>query len=812
VKEELRTWFGLQFGCRNLFSKANNVDRPKQLNLVMETPAVKRRLRATLDYQRERILLECPRLTEQKPKVVEVKSTGFNRLEWRNIDEGLSLLHSGTGRESIDAALASLLREFPADEIEFGAFYRDASPKRRWEEIELEPDEDRREYLIQEICEYGATFDDVWSGREKGLPPDLPPAFEGYYKRLRKEEERARELRKRIEEGARRQEEKRREREKLRKEQERLGNLARKHAVSAVASIAGSQSAAPIPPVPLAFEIPSLRVQETMLPAGDLKRFLLREKAALWWVSNQTDDLLALPYCRIERMEYQLRTALRVVGPLRGRALLSDEVGLGKTVEAGLVLKEYLVRGLVKRFLVLTVPSLVDQWEDELDEKFAIRTATTNQPGFRNDAAGFWSGHQGIVASLHTAKQPAHLAAIQQVNWDLLIVDEAHYLRNRTSVAWNAVNAIPRQFLLLLTATPVQNSLEELYNLVTLLQPGQLPSPREFNQRFLDRENPHKPKEPEELRRLLGQVMIRNTRANAGINLPSRRAETVLFESEAGERKRWQEYETQLRDALHLLNPSQASLWGRLLLQAAGSSPQAWKAALQSFPRKDLAAAWVQWDPFDSGWRKKCQLVLPLTQSENGVVIFSQFLETQAALASALQAAGVPVFVINGQTPPPQRQPITEQFRKEGGALLLTHSGTEGRNLQFCHRLVNFDLPWNPMEIEQRIGRVHRIGQQHTVRIYNFVQAGSLQEHLLRILQEKLNLFELVVGETGLILGDKFSSDEFAEEVFRRWRESQGRVGESFAELGEELAAARGVYQEVKDLDQSLFSRDYELL
>ena len=118
----------------------------------------------------------------------------------------------------------------------------------------------------------------------------------------------------------------------------------------------------------------------------------------------------------------------------------------------------------------------------------------------------------------------------------MLIVDEAHYLRNRESQAWQAVNTLPRQFLLLLTATPVQNSLEELYNLVTLLQPGQLPTPKEFRARFIDPKRPRQPRQPEELRRLLGQVMVRNTRANAGINLPPRRAETVLFEADEAER------------------------------------------------------------------------------------------------------------------------------------------------------------------------------------------------------------------------------------------------------------------------------------
>jgi SNF2 family DNA or RNA helicase len=102
---------------------------------------------------------------------------------------------------------------------------------------------------------------------------------------------------------------------------------------------------------------------------------------------------------------------------------------------------------------------------------------------------------------------------------------------------------------------------------------------------------------------------------------------------------------------------------------------------------------------------------------------------------------------------------------------VLTQSGTEGRNLQFCHRLVNFDLPWNPMEIEQRIGRLHRIGQVHPVEIFNFVQARSLQAFLLELLQEKLNLFELVVGETGLILGERFSREAPWNYVprLRRW-------------------------------------------
>ena len=504
------------------------------------------------------------------------------------------------------------------------------------------------------------------------------------------------------------------------------------------------------------FELPPLEFQDTALPLADLRQFFLAERAAMWWISNQSDDLLCLPHCRIQRLEYQVRTALRVFGPLRGRALLSDEVGLGKTIEAGLVLKELVTRGLARRALVLTVPSLVDQWEEELADKFSLAAATTNHSTTRAEGAGFWSAHPLIVASLHTLKQPAQLAAAREVAWDCLIVDEAHHLRNRDSQAWQAVNALPRQFLLLLTATPVQNSLEELYNLVTLLQPGQFSSPREFRARHMDPKRPRQPRQPEELRRLLGQVMVRNTRASSGVELPPRHAETVLFDPDPAEQEFWDGWGKELRTALDALPAGQSSLWGRLLLQAAGSSPAAWRSALEKFPDAGLARAWRERAPHEASWQRKCALLPPLANGDGGCVIFTQFLETQAALGAALSAAGVAVVSINGSTPAPERQPLVEKFRRDGGALLLTQSGTEGRNLQFCHRLINFDLPWNPMEIEQRIGRLHRLGQKHPVRIVNLVQNGTLQEHLLTILQEKLNLFELVVGETGLVLGEKF--------------------------------------------------------
>ena len=802
-----RCWLGVQAGSAHKAS-------PGELFAPQANTGFQ--VRITLQIAQQFIQVDWSDPQTGQPKATgRIQCTDRDELTWSLEVEGRrEATTSSHHLNSIRAALYGWTARFPANAGLVTVFSVRQQPPRAYQEYPLAPGEPPWDWLsanVKSMAEATRINFSPLARAMKDIDPLMQAEMERNERRFLRKEHKREEQAARLRENIQRLAEERRRREQRAAEAKKAA-LARKPPETKAEPAATPAEHLPLPPVPTRIELPRLEFQETTFPLGDLRGYRLRERAALWWVSNQSDDLLCLPHCRLERLEYQLRTALRVLGPLRGRALLSDEVGLGKTIEAGLVLKELLTRGMVKRFLVLTVPSLVDQWEEELSEKFGLTTATTNHAQARGDAQKFWRENPGLVASLHTLKQSAHLEVARQVHWDILVVDEAHYLRNRESQAWQAVNALPRHFLLLLTATPVQNSLEELYNLVTLLQPGQLPTPKEFRARFVDPKRPRQPREPEELRRLLGQVMIRNTRANAGVQLPPRRAETVLFEPEAAERAFWQQWETEFRACLAGFSPSQASLWGRLLLQAAGSSPDAWREALRKFPNREKARVWSEQAPLESSWQRKCELLAPLTRVEGGAVIFTQFLQTQSALAEHLRRAGVPTFVINGATPAPERQPITEEFHARGGALLLTHSGTEGRNLQFSHRLANFDLPWNPMEIEQRIGRLHRLGQRQPVRIYNFVQAGTLQEHLLQVLQEKLNLFELVVGETGLVLGERFTSDEFAEEVLRRWREGEGRVAEALAGLGEELAAARQAYGEVKELDETLFKKDYESL
>src|SRR5438105_8824035 len=155
------------------------------------------------------------------------------------------------------------------------------------------------------------------------------------------------------------------------------------------------------------------------------------------------DSLITLPIVPdTELLQPQIRSARTVLRRLRGRALLCDEVGLGKTIEAGLVLSELLVRGLARSVLVLTPPSLITQWQGELRRKFGIDLISHDDPAFRQSEAGAWECYERVIVSQHTAKREPHRSAILNRKWDIVIVDEAHHLRNRTTALWRSTSEI----------------------------------------------------------------------------------------------------------------------------------------------------------------------------------------------------------------------------------------------------------------------------------------------------------------------------------------------------------------------------------
>jgi SNF2 family DNA or RNA helicase len=548
-------------------------------------------------------------------------------------------------------------------------------------------------------------------------------------------------------------------------------------------------------------------------------------------LTEQFDELLCLPHLRgVQRLDYQVETVLKVLRMLRGRALLADEVGLGKTIEASMLIKEMLLRGMARRVLVLVPSALVGQWTEELREKFQLPARSTDLPAFRSqDPAPAWREPGVLVASLHLARLERHARLVAEVPWDLVAVDEAHHVKNRATAGWRLINQLQSRFLLLITATPVETDLEELYNLITLLKPGQLSTPADFRKRFVSAGDPLNPKNRERLRALLSEVMVRNTRARAGLSvtLPPRFARTLVVEPTPAEQALYQAIVEEVRRRATAPAATRRSL--RFLMEAAGSSPH---AALHSLLRPGASETEEPPAPQDAAGappgasrlvelaraaaalpsRKTERLLEVLAQGQDKVVVFSRFKATLQALAQALEERHVGFVTFHGGMSGPEKDQAVQRFREQARVLLATEVGGEGRNLQFAHVLVNFDLPWNPMKIEQRIGRLHRIGQRHEVHILSLCSAHSAEERILDVLDRRIHLFELVVGEVDLILGRALGEQEFDERVFDIYASTRDEAAlkREFEALAEELTRARRGYEQVKALDAKLFAEDYE--
>jgi superfamily II DNA or RNA helicase len=527
------------------------------------------------------------------------------------------------------------------------------------------------------------------------------------------------------------------------------------------------------------------------------------------------DRLLAVEQARgLLRLSHQEETARKVLSVFLGRGLLADEVGLGKTIEAGLVLSEYLLRGRVERALILTPPSLVGQWREELSSKFDIETRTTDGSEFRADPGRFWSDRGVVIASLATARTPQQRELVTAHQWDIIIVDEAHALKNARTQSYAVVSRLTSRFLLLLTATPVENDVEELYNLVSLIRPGHLGGRGDFLRRFGGSKKRVTEAVRREIRALLAEIMIRNTRALSGVRLPPRFARTVLVKPHPAEGEMYD----RLVDALRVLGPTgRTRFLLSVLLQEAGSSPHALRATLQkvrddpSLPpaaREALgpAIACAERMP-ETG--KGHALLRAVESTEGGTVVFTRFRATLDFLRSFLSDHGVACEYIDGDVPVPIRHEVIARCRERAGVLLSTDVGSEGLNLQFCRRIINFDLPWNPMRIEQRIGRVHRIGQVHPVDVVNLCLAGSIEERILCVLDERINLFELVVGEVEMILGYLDEEGDFSDLMFDAFVTSEGeRREQQFTRIADALVDARTRYQHVKTFDEEFFRNE----
>ncbi len=539
------------------------------------------------------------------------------------------------------------------------------------------------------------------------------------------------------------------------------------------------------------------------------------------------EQLLCLPWLReTELLEHQLRTAHTVLRRLRGRALLCDEVGLGKTIEAGMILLELVVRGLARRVLILTPPSLVEQWQGEMRRKFGQDFIAHDDPLFREQGVKAWANYDRIIASYHTAKREPHRGAILQQDWDLVVVDEVHHFRHRQTQLWQMAAELRKKYILLLTATPVQNDLEELFNLVTLLQPGLLSTARSFQRQFVDKRDKLLPRNLEQLHQLLAEVMVRNRRSTVGVALTRRVARTQIIAPSEKERALYSGVSQFVRQHLRATPDGKAAPARALsrmtlitLQKELGSASQAAAPTLERIAQDERIAAAARTTLLrlaaaarEMEENSKTEALLALLKDfPDKMVIFTQFRATQAWLHRRLQQAGESVALFHGGLLRLEKEEAIRAFQGPARILLSTDAGSEGRNLQFCNAVCNFDLPWNPMKIEQRVGRLSRIGQKRDVHVFNLVAADTLEAAILHLLEAKIAMFELVIGEIDMILGNLDEEKEFEDVVTDLWAQSQDarEFHSAMDALGEQLIQAKENYLLQRAQEDKLFGERF---
>ena len=560
----------------------------------------------------------------------------------------------------------------------------------------------------------------------------------------------------------------------------------------------------------------------------------LHTEAEKFTVVRGFDKLLSMQMARgLISYQYQIESAMKVLNRFRGRAILCDEVGLGKTIEAGIILSEYVLRGLVRTVLILTPPSLTTQWQDEMESKFNMDFILNQDENFKAFGTEAWRQFPRIIASINFARRKEHAEILAETPFDMVIVDEAHCLQNRATQTWKMVNNLKKKYMLLLTATPIQNSLEELYNMITLLKPGQLGTISEFKRTFMQRGDRFTPKNTPRLRELLNDVMIRNTRSLTQVRLPNRHARTIPLQLTSDERavydgltefikQQYFEYEKKRlglsRNEVTYRNQRAGLFTLRLLQEEVGSSVYAVLPTLEKISQNkslnsDGQKILTELQNLGSQIQKgaKTEALLDVIHAhQDKIIVFTKFIKTLEHICDTLSENGIPFAKFMGGMSVSEKDQSVEEFQRDAQVLVSTEIGGEGRNLQFCNAVLNYDLPWNPLRIEQRIGRVHRVGQTREVEIFNFAAENTIEAYILHLLDAKINMFELVIGELDMLLGNLQEQRDFEEIIYEIWIRSQTQqeLEQQVESLGDQLIAAKKEYTRTKEYDDRLFG-DY---
>lgn len=552
--------------------------------------------------------------------------------------------------------------------------------------------------------------------------------------------------------------------------------------------------------------------------ADDATGHLLNLQARQFEIAQGQQELLSVEEIkdRIKLLDHQLQAAHRALFQMSGGALFADEVGLGKTIEIGMLLKEMDFRDTRDSFLVLTPAQLAPQWQTELSEKFGLDFVSN----YDEDFLGF-DAHNKIIASVDTAKGKRYKDEVLSRRWDVVVLDEAHYVRNEDTMRYKLIEELEYGEAFFATATPIQNDIMDLYNIINLIRPGMLGTRKQFEERYVADREGAQVKRGDELQEKLNRVMIRNRREETAIDFTNREVHTNVFEPLSDERALYDAVTDHVRS--HYSSEDARHLVLFTLQKEVVSSPYAVAGTVDRWLRdKDKTLTTAEQDSLSkiqsivgdidrTTKQQRLRNVIETIQEQletARLVVFTQFRPTQDAIAESIDDLDIPVHIVNGDLSSAGKERKVAAFERDGGVMVATDSISEGRNMQFCNVLVNYDLPWNPMKVEQRIGRVDRIGQEREVHVFNMALEDTIEEHVLNKLFGKINLFNQSIGGLRDILSRmEQSGSDFEREVFDRLRNADSRVEleNNFEEMAVDLEENKDAAEKMDDFNRGVF-------
>ena len=507
-------------------------------------------------------------------------------------------------------------------------------------------------------------------------------------------------------------------------------------------------------------------VPEEILVRSDAEEYIYREierdemlAKEKEWLAQLEAGRLAWTLLRVPLYDYQLRGAIFLA--CRGRSILGDDMGLGKTVQT-LAAMEILARERgIRRVLIVAPASVKYQWETEI-RRFTDRSVLLVEGSPEERHASYDANTFYLLVNYEQVVRDRK--ALNAWKPDVIVLDEAQRIKNWQSKTTREVKKLQSRYAVVLTGTPIENRLEELYSIVQFVDERRFGPAFQFlhDHRILDEKGQVKGyRNLEAIREKLAPIFLRRTRAEVLQQLPPRTESIRYVELSEPQRRHYDAQRSILAQLLqkeHLTEHDRKRILSCLVrMRCLCDSLFLYDPNQHVSPKLDEFAELVP-------------ELLSSTGREEGhkIVVFSQWERMIAEAARVLTKVQVPHVVLHGGLSGPDRRDVLERFQKDRNCLvfLSTDAGGTGLNLQVADTVINLELPWNPAVLEQRIARVHRMGQDRPVRVIHFVTRNTIEERILQLLRSKRDLFaQFFEGDDDEVSFSAFDTSGFLDTI-----------------------------------------------